>query len=91
VMGPHTFNFAEASTLALEAKAAIRVNTMAEGVGRALHLAHDVERNAWVERAFNFAAMHRGATDRTADRLVDVMRMHAEREWAATAMAGDSR
>jgi 3-deoxy-D-manno-octulosonic-acid transferase len=89
VMGPHTFNFAEASTLALEAKAAIRVSTMAEGVGRALHLAHDVERNAWVERAFNFAAMHRGATDRTADRLVDVMRVHAEREWAATVMRGD--
>ena len=32
VMGPHTFNFAEAAELALDAGAAVRVQSMEEGV-----------------------------------------------------------
>ncbi len=73
VMGPHTFNFAEASELALESRAAIRVQTMRDGIERAIKLAHDDERNAWVERAFNFAAMHRGATDRMVLRIAQTV------------------
>ena len=72
-MGPHTFNFAEASELALESRAAIRVQTMRDGIERAIKLAHDDERNAWVERAFNFAAMHRGATDRMVLRIAQTV------------------
>ncbi len=73
VMGPHTFNFEEASELALQSRAAIRVSNLHDGVTRAIKLAHDPERNGWVERAFNFAAMHRGATDRMADRIADTI------------------
>lgn len=72
VLGPHTYNFAEASELALQARAALRVDTLEEGLKRAIYLAHDPERNGWVERAFNFAAQHRGATDRMANRIAEV-------------------
>ncbi len=73
VMGPHTFNFAEASELALESRAAIRVANMAEGISYAVALAKDPKRNEWVERGFNFAAMHRGATERMAQRVVEIL------------------
>ncbi len=73
VMGPHTFNFAEASELALQSRAAIRVADMSEGVDRAVNLARDAQRNEWVERAFNFAAMHRGATQRMTERVVELL------------------
>ncbi len=73
VMGPHTFNFEEASELALASRAAIRVADLKEGVARAIKLARDAERNEWVERAFNFAAMHRGATARMADRIAETI------------------
>jgi 3-deoxy-D-manno-octulosonic-acid transferase len=70
VMGPHTFNFADAAELALQAEAALRVADMAEGAQRAAALAVDPRRNVWVEAAFSFAAAHRGATERMARRIV---------------------
>jgi 3-deoxy-D-manno-octulosonic-acid transferase len=77
VMGPHTFNFAAASELALQSRAAIRVDDMVQGVERAVALARDPQRNEWVERAFNFAAMHRGATERMVERVLEVAKVKA--------------
>jgi 3-deoxy-D-manno-octulosonic-acid transferase len=74
VMGPHTFNFAQAAELAIEAGAAARVETMAQGV--ALAGAWLRERDVLAERsrrATEFAAQHRGAARRMADRIVDVL------------------
>ena len=61
VMGPHTFNFAQASKQALLARAAQRVDNIQAGVRVAVHLASDPDRNAWVQRALGFANAHRGA------------------------------
>jgi 3-deoxy-D-manno-octulosonic-acid transferase len=69
VMGPHTFNFAEAATLSLAARASLRVKDMADGVQQAISLAEDGQRSRWVERAFAFAQAHRGATERMAERI----------------------
>ncbi len=61
VMGPHTFNFAQASKQALLARAAQRVDSIQAGVLAAVRLATDPERNAWVQRSLDFANAHRGA------------------------------
>ncbi len=61
VMGPHTFNFAQASKQALAARAAVRVADIHAAVAKAVALARDPQRNAWVERALGFANAHRGA------------------------------
>jgi 3-deoxy-D-manno-octulosonic-acid transferase len=61
VMGPHTFNFTQAAEQSLAARASLRVQDMASGVVAALALARDPQRNDWVQRAFDFAASHRGA------------------------------
>ena len=66
VMGPHTFNFAQAAEWSLEAGAAERVDDLAAGVARAVALATSPSRHAIAERASAFAARHRGAAMRTA-------------------------
>jgi 3-deoxy-D-manno-octulosonic-acid transferase len=73
VMGPHTFNFAQAAQLSLAARAAIRVQTIDEGVARAVALAGDAEREAWSARALAFAAEHRGAALRMASRVLQIV------------------
>ena len=73
VMGPHTFNFATAAELSLAAGASVRAADMAEGVRRAVQLARDPARNQWVQRALDFAASHRGAADRMAAAIVDLL------------------
>jgi 3-deoxy-D-manno-octulosonic-acid transferase len=73
VMGPHTFNFAEAARLALAARAAQRATDIDDGVVRAVALAVDPQRNTWVENALAFTAAHRGAADRMAAALLAVM------------------
>jgi 3-deoxy-D-manno-octulosonic-acid transferase len=70
VMGPHTFNFAQAADLALAAGAALRVADIGEGVARAVALAADPARAAWTQRCLAFAAAHRGAAQRMAERIV---------------------
>lgn len=71
VMGPHTFNFAEAAQLAQEAGAALRAGSMEEGVRAALSLVADRERRAAaVQAAKSFAAAHQGAAARTADAVL---------------------
>lgn len=73
VMGPSTFNFAEAAQLAQEAGAALRVADSDEGVRRAVAIARDGDRAGWRERALAFAAAHRGATERVAQRILDLV------------------
>ena len=46
VMGPHTFNFAEAAELAQRSGAAQRVGSMEEGVRAAIALVRDATRRA---------------------------------------------
>ena len=70
VMGPHTFNFADAAELALAAGAALRVATMEEGVARALALRRGEERQRRSEAGLAFAAAHRGAAVRMAEGIV---------------------
>jgi 3-deoxy-D-manno-octulosonic-acid transferase len=71
VMGPHTFNFAEASRLAEEAGAAVRVGSIDEGVRRAIELATDREQQAKaVQAGLAFAAAHQGAARRTAEAIL---------------------
>jgi 3-deoxy-D-manno-octulosonic-acid transferase len=73
VMGPHTFNFAQAAELSLAAGASVRVQTLAEAVPRAVALARDPARGEWVRRALDFAAMHRGAAERMAREIVALL------------------
>ena len=64
VMGPHTFNFAQAAELSLEAGASLRVADMAEGVTVACALLASPERDQRAAKARAFAAAHRGAAQR---------------------------
>jgi 3-deoxy-D-manno-octulosonic-acid transferase len=71
VMGPHTFNFAEAAQLAQEAAAAARVADMEEGVRTALAIVADgARREAMSQAGLRFAAAHQGAAGRTADAVL---------------------
>ena len=70
VMGPHTFNFAEAAERSLAAGASIRVADMAQAVEKALSLAADPARRQWVERALAFSEAHRGAAARMAEAIL---------------------
>jgi 3-deoxy-D-manno-octulosonic-acid transferase len=74
VMGPHTFNFAEAAELSLAAGAALRVASVEEGVPRAAALAVAPDREAWVQRALAFTAAHRGAAARMAAAVLGLLR-----------------
>jgi 3-deoxy-D-manno-octulosonic-acid transferase len=72
VMGPHTFNFADAAELALAAGAATRVADIAEGVAAAVNLASPqgaARREAQSHRALDFSRSHRGAAVRMATRI----------------------
>lgn len=73
VMGPHTFNFAEAARLCLEARAGVRVADVDEGVQRAAAMAADPRGAEAAERALAFAAAHRGATERMAQRIAALL------------------
>ena len=67
IMGPHTFNFAEAAQLAEQAGAAQRVPSLAEGVRRAVEIAGDPPRRGMLaDAASRFAAAHGGAAHETA-------------------------
>ena len=70
VMGPHTFNFAEAAQLAEAAGAAVRVADLPQAVQQALHWLQSPERAAREQAAAAFAAQHRGAADRMAAALL---------------------
>ena len=73
VMGPHTFNFAEASEAALVEGAALRVANMAMALEKAVALVQNrALLDSYSGKASTFAKQHGGATLRTTD---------AVREW----------
>jgi len=75
IVGPHTFNFAEAAERAIEADAAIRVSDALRAVKEALDVVLDADRRqSMSDRALAFAARHRGATDRTVNALEPLLR-----------------
>ena len=75
VMGPSTFNFSEAAQLSLASGASLRVADMAQGVARVNDLLGDPDRLAALSaNALGFAAQHRGAARRMAQRIVALLR-----------------
>ncbi|MBP6676759.1 MAG: 3-deoxy-D-manno-octulosonic acid transferase [Vitreoscilla sp.] len=70
VLGPSTFNFAEAAELALAEGAAWRVGSLPEAVTLAVQLLEDRPRlKAAADRARVFSARHRGAAERMAAQI----------------------
>lgn len=74
VMGPSTFNFAQAAELSEAAGAAWRVKDWPAGVAQALTLAEPGPRSEASARALAFAAAHRGAARRMAEAIWQVVR-----------------
>jgi 3-deoxy-D-manno-octulosonic-acid transferase len=71
VMGPHTFNFADAATTAVEQGAALRVEDMQRGVEAALQLIADVAgREAMQHSGSQWLAGSRGAAQRMAQAVI---------------------
>lgn len=71
LMGPSTFNFAEAATLSESAGAAQRVGSAAEALQRAQTLLKDeAALHAMRWAALGFATQHRGAAARMAERVL---------------------
>lgn len=71
LLGPHTFNFAEAAEQACAAGAALRVADMAAAVQQATALVHNpAQLAAMQQRALAFAATHRGAAQATAQAVL---------------------
>jgi 3-deoxy-D-manno-octulosonic-acid transferase len=74
VMGPHTFNFAQAAELALAEGAALRVADTEAGVACAMSLLNDAAAcDAAVAHSLAFAARHRGAAARMAAQIDALM------------------
>ncbi|TAK75308.1 MAG: 3-deoxy-D-manno-octulosonic acid transferase [Aquabacterium sp.] len=74
LMGPHTFNFADAAELSLQAGAALRVDGLPQAVARAGELLADPRRlQAMAGAARGFGARHRGAAARMADVLAGML------------------
>lgn len=70
LMGPHTFNFAEAAELAQAAGAALRVEDMAHAIVTALQMVRfGPDENAHVAACVAFTQAHRGAAQRTVQAL----------------------
>ena len=65
IVGPHMYNFAEATELALQAGAAIQVNDAAAAMSAALELlGNDAKRQRMGEAGRELCNAHRGATAR---------------------------
>ena len=73
LMGPHTFNFAQAAELALAAGAAVRVADLGGAVKQALNLIQSREQLLMHQRALAFAGAHRGAAVRMARSVLERM------------------
>jgi 3-deoxy-D-manno-octulosonic-acid transferase len=74
VMGLHTFNFAQAATLAQQAGAAVRVKHLNEAVDVAYRLALDKQECAnKAELARQFATQHQGAVARCVELIKPLM------------------
>ncbi len=74
LVGRHTFNFAAASDEAVEAGAALRVDSYDALVMEAAALVRDdVRRERMARAGIEFAAAHRGATGRTVSIVEEVL------------------
>lgn len=74
IMGPHTFNFAEAGELALSAGAAWRVADVEQALSKVLTLLEQGAALQTARHAANsFTQQHRGAVARTAHGLTEVL------------------
>jgi 3-deoxy-D-manno-octulosonic-acid transferase len=74
VMGPHTFNFAQAAELAQSAGAAIRVASMEQAVEEVVELtANPLKLAVASQSAKSFAQNHQGATGKLVDAVVQVL------------------
>ncbi len=74
LMGPHTFNFAEAAALAEQAGAALRVEDLGQAVRTVQQLVADARaRETAGDAGLAFAAAHRGAAARTATAIADLL------------------
>ncbi|MDP1671686.1 MAG: lipid IV(A) 3-deoxy-D-manno-octulosonic acid transferase [Burkholderiales bacterium] len=77
ILGPSTYNFAEAAEAAVAAGAALRAADFEEALPQALQLARDVERRrAMAQAGLAFTDSYRGATQRVMEclRLPDITR-----------------
>jgi len=80
VMGPHTFNFAEAAVLAEEAGAALRVQDMAQAMTTSLQLVNSgADENAYVAACLSFSQAHRGAAQRAVEAVLPYLNQGAKR------------
>ena len=71
VMGPHTFNFADAAEGSLAAGASERVEDLPQAVARGVALVgNEAACSAMARRALAFAAAHRGAAPRMASAVL---------------------
>ena len=74
VMGPHTYNFAQAAELAIQAGAAWQVADMAAAVNKALQLVQNPsEHRAAAKAAGALASAHQGAARRTAEAVQSLL------------------
>ena len=71
VMGPSTFNFAEAAELSEQAGAAFRVKDFAEGVAKSVSICGGENHLQSVKSAFAFSQLHRGAASISAKAIFD--------------------
>ena len=74
VMGPHTFNFADAAALSLAAGASARVETMDEGVAVAIGELGSETLARRAQAALSFAASHQGGAARGAAAIAAILR-----------------
>ena len=76
VMGPHTFNFAQAAELAIAEGAAVQVNDMAQGVEFALNLSSKPKPlESASSAALAFAHAHQGAALRASNAVVEYLKL----------------
>ena len=74
LLGPHTFNFAQAAEQACASGAAVRASDMHDGVHQALNWLYDSDAlDAAHQAALAFAQAHRGAAQAQAQAIVRVM------------------
>ena len=77
ILGPHTFNFSQASELAVQAGAAFRCDDMVQAMQLACSLVQDAQGVSGLlaaqEQASRFMSQHRGAAAATADAIVTLM------------------
>jgi len=92
VLGPSTYNFAQAARDALTAGAAIEVDSMDTALTVALEILGDPARLAAMrEHAIAFAAAHRGATGRTVALLEQVLEGREASDVSNARGASDTR